>query len=101
MTTTRETLLAEFASVYSRTGWRVAASLDGMTVDQLQTTLDGLYEAISEERDEMDAWFARQNEDAEMSAREWEQLQAKADAEAAAEAEWSKWQHHYDRLVGV
>lgn len=56
----RDALLAEFADFYRATGFRPATNdYMNMGVEDLQRVLDGLYDAYSEYRDDMDAMLHR------------------------------------------
>ena len=91
----RDGLLSEFSDAYkSARGFRPRYDVSHLTNDQLQKMISDLYaEAMAnyeaeKEWDRMDA--------------EWREQEDKRDAEAKAEADWvMKWQHHYNRLVGV
>ena len=87
----RDGLLGEYSDAYkSAFGIRPRNDVSGYTNEQLEKEISKLYS------------YARASEEAEIEAmRQWEADQTKAAEEAAAEAEWSQWQHHYDRLVGV
>lgn len=88
----RDGLLSEFSDAYkSAHGFRPRGyDLSAWTNEQIEEEIKSLYA------------YGRANAEAEAEdfAR-WEAEQAAKEAEAKAEEEWSKWQHHYDRLVGV
>lgn len=91
----RDGLIIEFSDAYkSARGFRPRYDVSHLTNDQLQKMISDLYaEAMAnyEAEEEMDRLDA-----------EWRKQEDEKEAEAKAETDWvMKWQHHYNRLVGV
>ena len=88
----RDGLMGEFSDAYkSAHGFRPRGyDLSSWTNEQIQQEISSLY-----------AYGVAQAEAEAEDLRSWIEEQEKTAAEAKAEDEWSKWQHHYDRLVGV
>lgn len=92
----RDGLIGEFSDAYkSARGFRPRGyDLSRLTNDELQKMISDLYaeaRANYEAEAEMDRMEA-----------EWRKQEDEKEAEAKAEADWvMKWQHHYNRLVGV
>jgi hypothetical protein len=88
----RDGLICEFSDAYKAAyGFRPRGyDLSALTNEQIQKEISDFYA------------YARSNaeHESEMIA-QWEAEQAAAEAEFKAENEWSKWQHYYDKLVGV
>lgn len=91
----RHSLVCEFSDAYkSARGFRPRYDLSGYTNEQIEEMIRDLYaeaKADAEAEAEMDRIEA-----------EWRKQEDEKDAEAKAESDWvAKWQHHYNRLVGV
>lgn len=92
----RSGIEGEFSDAYkSARGFRPRGyDLSRFTNEQLEAIISDLY---AEARDKYEAEAEWDRLDAE-----WREQEDKREAEAKAEADWiAKWQHHYNRLVGV
>jgi hypothetical protein len=91
----RHSLVGEYSDAYkSANGFRPRTDLSGWTNEQIEEEIKSLY-ASAKAHAESEAEWDRMDA-------EWRAEQDKLEAEKKSEDAWvAKWQHHYNRLVGV